>query len=446
MFNLNRRARRLREVKYKMNNSTFENKPFKFTSIFSMFIGTVLEWYDFSIFMFFVPVFSELFFPNANKIASYLSMYAVFAISFFVRPLGAAIFGYFGDHLGRKKVLVFSMNLISISTLAMGLLPTYQTIGVLAPVLLVFFRLLQGFCVGGETTGAASFIIESFPERYRGVLGSFMWSAVGVGMLLGSFITTLIIKSMTHDTLIEIGWRLPFLFGVITGVVGYYFRKKIPETALFSSIQNKGQITKLSTVAVIKENRKSLLIIMGLYALSSMITYLVFVFMPVYASSVLNIPLGTAGTVTTIAIGCVTFCVPLAGLLSDRIGRKPCLYIGSIGFFLLSYPLYLFMSNDKSMFSFIFSEIIFVLIATVYQGTLTAAVQEMPRTTVRYTVTSLGYNVSYAVFGGTAPFVVTYLSNLFGSKSIPGLYLSMAGIVAIIAIFNMKETYKKVLS
>lgn len=214
------------------------NKYFKQT-IFSMFIGTVLEWYDFSIFMFFVPLFSELFFPNANKIASYLSMYAVFAISFFVRPLGAAIFGFFGDHLGRKKVLVFSMNLISIATLAMGLLPTYQTIGVFAPILLVFFRLIQGFCVGGETTGAASFIIESFPKRYRGVLGSFMWSAVGVGMLLGSFVTTLTIKSMTHDTLIEIGWRLPFLLGVITALVGYYFRKKIPETTLFSSIQNR---------------------------------------------------------------------------------------------------------------------------------------------------------------------------------------------------------------
>lgn len=429
-----------------ISNSTLKKKFFKFNAIFSIFIGTVLEWYDFSIFMFFVPVFSELFFPNSNKIASYLSMYAVFAISFFIRPLGAAIFGYFGDHLGRKKVLVLSMNLISISTLAMGLLPTYQTIGILAPILLVFFRLIQGFCVGGETTGAASFIIESFPKRYRGVLGSFMWSAVGVGMLLGSFITTLTIKSMTHATLIEVGWRLPFLLGMVTGVVGYYFRKKIPETALFSSLQNRGKITKLSTIAVIKENRKSLLIIIGLYAPSSMITYLVFVFMPAYASSVLNIPFGSAGMITTIAIGCVTFLVPFAGLLSDHIGRKPCLFIGSIGFFLLSYPLYLFMLSDKSMFSFVFSEIIFVLMATIYQGTLTAAVQEMPRTSVRYTITSLGYNVSYALFGGTAPFVVTYLSNLFGSKSISGLYLSMAGIVAIIAIFNMKETYKKVLS
>ena len=152
----------------------------RFKTIFSAFIGTVLEWYDFSIFMFFIPIFSELFFPNTNKIASYLSMYAVFAISFFVRPLGAMIFGYVGDHYGRKKALVFSMMLISMSTLMMGLLPTYQSIGVFAPIFLIILRMIQGFCVGGETTGASSFIIESFPKRQRGILGSFMWSAVGV--------------------------------------------------------------------------------------------------------------------------------------------------------------------------------------------------------------------------------------------------------------------------
>jgi len=422
-----------------------KKSPAKLTAIFSTFIGTVLEWYDFSIFMFFVPIFAELFFPQSNKIAAYLSMYAIFAISFFVRPLGAAVFGYFGDRLGRKKVLVFSMNLISLSTLAMGLLPTYESIGVFAPILLVFFRILQGFCVGGETTGAASFIIESFPEKKRGLLGSFMWSAVGVGMLLGSLVTSLTIKLMPHDVLYAIGWRLPFVFGMVTGIVGYYFRRKIPEAALFSSIKEKGEVTNLSTIEVIKSNNISLLIIIGLYALSSVITYLVFVFMPVYASSVLGISLGSANVITTIAIASVTFFVPLAGLISDRIGRKPCLYMGSIGFVVFSCPLYFFMASSKSMFSFVLSEIIFVLMATIYQGALTSATQEIPLTTVRYTVTSFGYNVSYALFGGTAPFVITYLSSLLGSNVIPGIYLSIIGVLSFLAVFNMKETYKKVL-
>lgn len=419
---------------------------YKFKTIFSAFIGTVLEWYDFSIFMFFIPIFSELFFPNTNKIASYLSMYAVFAISFFVRPLGAAIFGYFGDHYGRKKALISSMMLISLATLMMGLLPTYQSIGVFAPILLIILRMIQGFCVGGETTGASSFIIESFPKQQRGILGSFMWSAVGVGMLLGSLVTTMTIKFMPHDLLYTIGWRLPFIFGLITGAVGYYFRKKIPEAALFSEIQKNGQITTLSTIQVIKTNKKSVSIIMGLYALSSVITYIVFVFMPVYASSVLNISLETASVITTIALACSTVGVPFVGYLSDKIGRKPCLYLGSISFLILSYPLYSFMLINKSLFSFVCAEIIFVLIAIIYQGSLTSAAQELPHTAVRYTITALGYNLSYALFGGTAPFVITYLSNVFSSQVMPGIYLSTMGVVAMIAIFNMKETYRKVLS
>ena len=420
--------------------------PYRFKIIFSAFIGTVLEWYDFSIFMFFIPIFSELFFPDTNKIASYLSMYAVFAISFFMRPLGATIFGYFGDHYGRKKVLVFSMMLISLSTLMMGVLPTYQSIGVCSPLFLIILRMIQGFCIGGETTGASSFIIESFPKRHRGLLGSFMWSAVGVGMLLGSLVTTITIKFIPHDLLYTVGWRLPFIVGLITGMVGYYFRRKIPEAALFSKIQKTGQTTKLSTMEIIKTNKKSLLIIIGLYALSSVITYIVFVFMPIYASSVLNVSLDTASLITTIALACSTVGVPFAGYLSDRLGRKPCLYVGSISFILFSYPLYSFMLINKSMFSFLSAEVIFVLIAIIYQGSLTSAAQELPITAVRYTITALGYNLSYALFCGTAPFVITYLSNVFANPVMPGVYLSIMGIVAMIAISHMNETYKKTLS
>ena len=265
-------------------------------------------------------------------------------------------------------------------------------------------------------------------------------------MLLGSLVTTITIKFIPHDLLYARGWRLPFIFGLITGAVGYYFRKRIPESALFSEIQKKGQITHLSTVEVIKTNKKSLSIIMGLYALSSVITYIVFVFMPVYASSVLNISSDTASVITTIALACSTVGVPCVGYISDKIGRKPCLYLGSISFILLSYPLYSFMVINKSMFSFVCAEVIFVLIAIVYQGSLTSAAQELPNTAVRYTVTALGYNLSYALFGGTAPFVITYLSTVFGSQVMPGIYLSAMGIVAMTAIYNMKETYKKVLS
>lgn len=407
------------------------------------YMGTVLEWYDFSIFAFFSPIMSERFFPSDNPWASWISVYAVFAVGFLVRPLGAAVFGHYGDRIGRKRVLVLSMIAISLSTVAMGLLPTYQSIGILAPVFLVLLRLIQGFCVGGETTGAAAYVLESLPKQSRGMLGSVMWSAVGTGMLLSSLVTTIMTQCLSQDDLSHFGWRIPFLFGVISGLVGYYFRRQLPEAALFTQIESRGKLSKESTLAVIRHNKKPISIIMGLYALSAMITYLVFVFMPFYASNIMGIPLGTASLVTTIAIAVVTFTIPFAGLLSDRIGRKPCLYTGAAGFLILAWPMYALMANQRSLGSLVFVETIFVVLAFLYQGALTTAAQEITQTPVRYTVTAIGYNVSYAIFGGTTPFVVTWLSSLTQSKSIPGLYLMCGSILAIMAIREMKETVRQ---
>ncbi|MGQ3890486.1 MFS transporter [Legionella sp. CNM-4043-24] len=404
------------------------------------YLGTVLEWYDFSIFAFFSPIMSERFFPADNPWASWISVYAVFAVGFLIRPLGAAVFGHYGDRIGRKRVLVLSMLAISLSTIAIGLLPTWQQIGLMAPVLLVICRLIQGFCVGGETTGAAAYVLESLPERSRGVLGSMMWSAVGTGMLLSSLVTSIMTQCMSPADLSAWAWRLPFLFGIVSGLLGYYFRRQLPEAALFTRIKNEGQLNEESTLQVIRHNKKSIGILTGLYALSAMITYLVFVFMPFYASNVMGIPMNTASLVTTVAIAVVTFTIPFAGMLSDRIGRKPCLCAGAVGFLIFAWPSYALLASKGSLASLITVEAIFVLLAFLYQGTLTTAAQELVQTPVRYTITAIGYNVSYAIFGGTAPFAVTWLTNLTQSQSIPGLYLMSGSILALIALSQMKET------
>lgn len=414
----------------------------KFNFILPLFIGTVFEWYDFSIFAFFSPIISSKFFPSSDPIASYISIYLVFAIGFFARPIGAMVLGYFGDKLGRKKVLTLSMSIISITTLMMGLIPTYEKLGILSPTLLVFLRLIQGFCVGGETTGSASFILESLPEKNRGTLGSFMWSAVGVGILASSFFSTITIKLLSHDQLYSFGWRIPFLFGFVTWIVGYYFRKKIPESILFDSIKENNLTTNLTIFNILNQNKISILNIIGLYALSSVITYLIFIFMPFYGSNIVHINLITASMVTNFSIAFVTLFVPLAGFLSDYVGRKICLYIGAFGFLISSYPLYTWMSTAKSMTSFIFSNIIFVIFASLYQGVLTATTQEMVNTPIRYTVTAFAYNISYAFFGGTAPFIVMYSTKVFNDNSIQGMYLSIISFVSLICILNIKETYK----
>ena len=412
--------------------------------LLSVFIGTVMEWYDFTVFAFLAPTIADLFFPQENKFLAYISIYSVFVVGFLVRPLGALILGRYGDVKGRKFILVFTMMLVSVVTFLMGILPTYQQVGIISPILLVCLRLIQGFCVGGETTGASSFAIETYPHKYRGIISALTWSAVGFGMLLSSLVTSLLSYFLAPESIHSYGWRIPFLFGMCTGVVGYFFRKKIPESGLF--LESRKNHNEQSIAQAIKSNKSIIYIIFCLYALSAMITYIIFIFMPFYASTVICLSLSSASFITTLAIGLVTIFVPFSGLLSDLIGRKPCLYSGALGFLLFSYPLYIYMSHSKSMYSFVISEIIFVFFATIYQGALTSAVQELARTQVRYMTTALGYNTSYAIFGGLSPLAITYVSKIFSSDIVPGIFLTFAALIALFSIRKVSESYRTALA
>jgi MFS family permease len=414
----------------------------KLKLIIPVYLGTLLEWYDFSIFVFLAPILSNLFFPTSNKLVSTLMTYAIFAIGFVARPLGGMVFGQYADNHGRKKSMLLSMMIITISTTAIGLLPTYEKIGICAPLAMVILRLIQGFCIGGESSGSAIYIIEMYPSKHRGALSSLMWSAVGFGMLLGSALTTLVFYLFTTDQLNNGCWRTPFLMSMLTGVVGLYFRQKIPETNLYQTYRNSSEALKARAHKVIKENKQTIITIILLYGLSSIITYILFVFMPVYISQHNDIDLKTASLITTFALSIVTILVPLSGYISDLLGRKFCLYAGSIGFLVSSIPLYLYMNTEKTVLSFIISDIIFVLLAILYQGALTAAVQETTNTNNRFTITSVGYNISYGLFGGTAPLMVSWISEITGIQIIPGIYLTLFAFLALAAVYRMKETYK----
>ncbi|MBX9702640.1 MAG: MFS transporter [Silvanigrellaceae bacterium] len=418
----------------------------KLKLIVPVYLGTLLEWYDFSIFVFLAPILSNLFFPTSDKLISILMTYAVFSIGFIARPLGSIVFGQYADNHGRKKSMLLSMMIISISTAVIGLLPTYKEIGICAPLGMIILRIIQGFCIGGESSGAAIYVIETYPSKYRGTLSSLMWSAAGFGLLLGSAFITLVFYLFTIDQLNSGYWRLPFLMSVLTGIVGLYFRQKIPETTLYQVYRSNNDAIKKKAHKIIFENKKTIFTIILLYGLSSIITYVLFVFMPVYISRHNDIDLKTASLITTIALSIVTILVPLSGYFSDLLGRKFCLYSGSIGFLILSIPLYIYMNIEKTVLSFIISDVIFVLLAILYQGALTAAVQETTNTNNRFTITSVGYNISYGFFGGTAPLFVSWISEISGIQIIPGIYLSFFAFLSLVAIYGMKETYKTQLS
>jgi MHS family proline/betaine transporter-like MFS transporter len=397
-------------------------------------LGTILEWYDFSLFAFLTPVISKLFFPQQNGFTALLLTYAIFAMGYFVRPIGAMIFGHFGDRVGRNKTLVWSILLMSLPTFLMGLLPSYQTIGIAAPCLLILLRISQGIAVGGETTGSVLFALESTGTKRRGFLGGLLWAMSGVGMLLGSFAAMLV----SHAEHITWAWRVPFLLGIITGLIGYFLRRHTLESILFAQALEEKSIHRFPLLKGIKDYKFELFNMIGIYVLSAMTTYLVFIFMPTFASTIIGMPLAKTTTVTTLAYLAVTLLVPFGGYLSDRVHRTQCMKWAAIGFIFLSYPLFTWIASGN-IHHFIFAECVFVLLAACYQGSLNAAIFDLIPTSIRYSMTAVSYNISYSLFGGTAPFVATYLVHLSGNHSVPGWYLTAGGLVAFLALNRMES-------
>lgn len=410
--------------------------------IFSSAIGTILEWYDFSLFAFLTPLLANLFFPHEMKFTGVMLTYTIFAIGYFVRPIGAAIFGHLGDRIGRKKTLIFSILLMAIPTFCIGLLPTYNTVGLLAPVLLIVLRICQGLSVGGESIGATLFVIESGHYKYRGFLGGLLWAVIGIGMLLGSFAASMVIYYSDYAW----SWRIPFLLGILTGLIGYVVRKRIPETLFFQNILQQGKRVKAPLCKAFTHYKIEMFRIMGFYALSAMITYLIFIFMPTYAATIIGYPLSQVSFICTLTMACSIFLVPIGGLISDKIGRKQSLRYPAIGLFLLSYPLFVLIAQG-TLTNFIYAQIIFVLLAAWFQGSINAAVIEQLPTSVRYSVTAVGYNIAYSLFAGTSPIIASYLVKLTHDKAATGLYLMCGALIAIIATMtNMRETHRLSLS
>ena len=397
--------------------------------------ATILEWFDFSLFAYLTPLLATLFFPKENALTALMLTYAIFAVGFFVRPLGAILFGHLGDRIGRKKTLAWSILLMSLPTFFIGLLPTYQSIGIVAPILLIVLRICQGLSAGGESTGAVLFALESLPSRHKGFWGGLLWSMTGVGMLLGSFAAVLVTHYSDYPWL----WRVPFLLGILTGLVVYFLRKRIPESAMFEQAARTNALSKFPLWEGMIKYKREMITIIGLYVLSAMITYLIFIFMPSYVANILGLPLDKITFISTLSFLCVIFLVPIGGYISDRIGRKACLKWSAIGYAILSYPLFWLISQGV-MDYFIVAQSIFVILAAGFQGTLTATVLELLPTNVRYSVAAVGYNVSYSIFGGTAPLIATYMVKVSGSAAAPGLYLVFGALLAFIAATKIRIT------
>lgn len=401
-------------------------------AIISGVSGNLMEWYDFAIYAYMVPVLSGLFFPSDNPLTSLIAAFSAFAAGYLARPLGAVWFGYLGDRYGRKLMLVVSVTLMGISTFAIGLLPDYSQLGVAAAVMLVILRILQGISVGGEYTGSLAFVMEHAPPEKRGFATSLICTGAVLGFLIGSGVGTLMMQLFSSEQLESWAWRLPFLSGILIAFVSYLIRRHTTEPP-----RPFGAATERSPVAVaLRHHWRQMLQVMGLALSVNVGFYLMFVYaashlaayMPVSAARIMEI--NTANLLILVAL------VPLAGWLGDRIGRKPILLIGMLALTVFSYPLFQMMHHTHDAIMFL-GQLGFALIIAWIWGASPAAQAEIVPWEVRASSLSIAYNVTLALFGGTAPLVASYLLQRTGDDLLAAWYLAGLSMVSLLTVLTI---------
>lgn len=410
--------------------------------ILSCMIGNALEWYDFALYGYFATIIGQLFFPTSSQFASLMATFGIFAAGFIMRPLGGIIFGYIGDKIGRKSALMWSIYLMAIPTALIGLLPTYEQIGWIAPTCLTLIRLAQGLSMGGEFTGSMIFVVEHAENGKRGFYGSLVVLSLFIGLLVGSTIATLTFYFLEESQVVSWGWRIPFLLSVVGGFIGTFMRKAVHEPEQFEKAkkQNKENVTPLKELFTF--HSKTIVLVIFMELTLSVGFFVIFAFISNYLSALLEFDKSTSMLLTTISVISAGAIAPLAGWVSDRVGRKPVLIAGSLGFVLLSYPLFLSF-QDVVWYMPVLAQTILGLFMGIFFSTIPAMLVELFPTNVRYSGLSIAHSLSMAIFGGSAPFLATWFIQATGNQAAPGLYLAIAALMSMVACFFLKDRFKE---
>ena len=408
------------------------------TTILAGAIGNVLEWYDFALFGYFAPILSVLFFPASDPSLSLIATFSVFAVGFLARPLGAMCFGYWGDTRGRRSALSWSVILMAIPTCLLGLLPTYEQIGLAAPIALTLLRFIQGFSVGGEFTGSVTFLIEHAARNERGYIGSWAGFSAQIGALLGSGVGAVAGASFTQETLHDWGWRIPFLAGSVIAVVGWYLRQHLPESPAFQRLQQHGVVSSTPIRDFARQNRAPLLQVIGLVLLHGVGFYIFFVYLPTYLTKVSDLPMRTALTINTACMAVMAMLIPIMGKLADRVGPRWVLAGGAMSLALGTVPFFSWFSSGDVM-SVAMAQLAVTIFVAAYMGPFFAIVAILFPVAHRYTGLSISYNMASALFGGTAPLVATMIFERSGSPLAPGWYVTVCAVISLLVLMTIRD-------
>lgn len=408
-------------------------KPSSWRIIAAASIGNALEWFDLVVYGFFAVTIAKLFFPSENESVSLLLTLGTFGVSFFMRPLGALVLGVYADRVGRRATLTLAIMLMMLGTLIIAIMPTYETIGIWAPIGIVVARMIQGFSAGGEFGSATAFLAEHTPNR-RGFFSSWQVASQGVTTLLAAGFGAGLNAWLSAEQMADWGWRIPFFFGLLIGPVAYYIRTQIDETPEFLA-------TERSTAPLretFTEHRLRLVLAIGTVVLGTVATYLV-LFMPTYAVKHLGIP-ATAAFAATLVTGVVQLIVsPFVGHWSDRHGRTGVMMVSAVLFLVCIYPLFMLLAGSPNLGTMIVVQIVIGILLSGYFGALPALLTDLFPTQTRTTGMSLAYNIAVTVFGGFAPFIIVWLIATTGNKFAPSFYLMFAALISLSALVAVRR-------
>ncbi|MFP7477017.1 MFS transporter [Terribacillus saccharophilus] len=416
-------------------------------SVFATGVGNAMEWFDFGLYSYLAVIISQNFFTAVqNDELKLVFTFATFAIAFLMRPLGGIIFGKIGDRAGRKVVLTTTIILMAFSTLLIGLLPTYEQIGIWAPILLLVARIIQGFSTGGEYAGAMVYIAESSPDNKRNILGSGLEIGTLTGYILASLVASILFIALSDEQMASWGWRIPFLLGLPLGLIGLYLRKSLEESPIFENelSANEGQEQEEEGfLSILKNHKKDIIVCFVAVAFFNVTNYMLLSYMPSYLDEIIGLSSTTGTVLITLVMVIMVPLTLLFGRLSDKIGNKTVFLIGLGGLTLLSALAFYLVNLNGLVFISLGILILGVLLAT-YEGSIPGSLPTMFYTDIRYRTLSVTFNVSVSIFGGTTPLVSTWLVHQTGNNLAPGWYLTIVSIIGFLVIlFLFKSTSGK---
>lgn len=410
-------------------------------SITGSALGNAVEWYDYAVYGYLTIYMATNFFGSKagdGGVGVTLTL-ATLALSFLVRPLGGIILGPLGDKVGRQKVMVLTVVLMTLASGCIGLLPTTDTVGVLAPILLLICRLLQGFSAGGEYGGAAVYMAESAPDRRRGFFGSFLEFGTTVGFILAGILCTGLISIVGEQGMLEGWWRLPFLVTIPLGIIALWIRTRLEEAPVFAEAAAHKESVKAPVRQVLKNHWKQILVLSGFVVLLNVAFYMVLGYMPTYLSSQLGHGTAQGNWMLVGMMALMLIAIPPVGALSDRVGRKPLLLLAATGYAAFSVPAVMLLGLSNPFLQFLGLAVLGLLLV-ILTAAVSSTLPALFPTAVRYSGFAIGYNFSTAFFAGPSQTVANQLIETTGNQLIPGWYMAIAGVIGFISILCMRET------